>query len=225
MTWSEKDHKRDSHGRFTHTSVETWLKDVTRKLNDRGLKRGDERPPGYEAAIARSRELWKVADTRSRTDAEQEELEDLEQAFDTYRKTLGLDYRGHSAVEFEDSVGRRFDEYGRFQGGYNLDGDGRVKSRSRKTKERTQSRKYEDWTHTSKGLERRGAREGGKIGRQYELSDGDNAAAFHAHRKRSQARARIEGSARQETRRTPRGTRVEGWMSEVDKRMGARSGT
>jgi hypothetical protein len=99
--------------------------------------------------------------------------------------------------------------------------------RTRKAKEQAYSRRSEDWAGTPEGRERRSASEGGKIGYQYEqmFYNGEGTAAFLAHMKRSQARARVEGSARQPKRRTPRGTQVEGWMGKVNGQMEARRGT
>lgn len=90
------------------------------------------------------------------------------------------------------------------------------KARSQGRKEMMQSRRREDWTHTPDDRERVPASEGGKIGRRLE---GAPAAAVKELR-RAQRRARIEGSARQPVRRTPRGTQVDTWMSKLNDRIG-----
>ncbi len=90
------------------------------------------------------------------------------------------------------------------------------KTRSQERKEQVRSRRREDWTHTPDDRERVPASEGGKIGRRLE---GAPEAAVKQLR-RAQRRARIEGSARQPVRRTPRGTQVDGWMSKVSDSIG-----
>lgn len=64
--------------------------------------------------------------------------------------------------------------------------------------------------------ERLGREYGGKIGRRLE---GAPEAAVKEMR-RAQRRARVEGSARQPVRRTPRGTQVDSWMDKVNGRIG-----
>lgn len=77
-----------------------------------------------------------------------------------------------------------------------------------------------DLSHTPEGRDRRTPEEGGKIGRRLE---GAPQAAVKELR-RAQARARVEGSSRTPKRRTPRGTRVDSWMDEVNARFERRSG-
>lgn len=227
MNWNEEDHRRDTRGRFTDSAVNSWLKEAVRHLNDRGLKRGDARPPGFDAAIARSEELWNVPDRRKgiqRTDEQQEELDTLERAFETYRKGLGANERDpfSNRLQYMDSVGRRFDAYGRIVGTpFLLDGAGR--QNRRRTVDRMgeiKGRRSEDWSGVPEGREQRATEDGGKIGRRMEGAS----EAFVKEMRRAQARARVEGSAREAVRRTPRGTRVEGWMVEADKRIGATRG-
>jgi hypothetical protein len=87
-------------------------------------------------------------------------------------------------------------------------------SRSERHKENVQARRTEDWSGTG-DRDRRLPEDGGKIGRRLE---GAPAAAVKEMR-RAQARARREGSYREPTRRTPRGTQVDSWMSKVNERI------
>lgn len=94
-----------------------------------------------------------------------------------------------------------------------------AKSRSQQRQEDISSRRREDWSSVPEGQERRGGDDGGKIGRRLEGAP----EAFVKDMRRAQARSRAE-SGRTPVRRTPRGTLVEGWMVEADKRIGARRG-
>jgi hypothetical protein len=206
--WDESDHPRDWHGRFTSAAVGRWAGDMSNRLDIVGLRRGDRRPDGFDAAVARHAHLWNIPEDvadggegRDRTDAEHDEAEALDDAFKAYRKLMGLDHgRGDT---FVDSMGRSYDEYGRHLGdGPEFKGKGRPRSRTANVKAQTKP----------------GARDG--LGRRYEdVTDGAAAALMVAHLKRVQPRARMEGSARQPVRRTPRGTPVDGWMGKVDAQM------
>lgn len=220
--WDESKVKRDWHGRFSPDLVGKWAVQASRRFNDHGLKRGDERPPGFEAAIARNQELWNIPDRRrgiERTDEQQAELEELEAGFETYRKLLGATEEDRDSRNvFRDPVGRRFDRYGRFQGGgFPLSRNVRAKSRAVLVKEDRASRRYEDGSSVPADRERRSASEGGKIG--YARYGTEGAPEFLAYMKRAKARARVEGSSRTPVRRTPRGTQVDGWMSKVNDRI------
>lgn len=94
------------------------------------------------------------------------------------------------------------------------------KSKSQRRKEHVSARRREDWAGTPDDRERLLAKDGGKIGRRLE---GAPVGAVKEMR-RAQARARIEGSARQPMRRTPRGTVIEGWMGKVNDRIEKRRG-
>lgn len=84
-------------------------------------------------------------------------------------------------------------------------------SRSERHRDERADRRREDWSGAPAGVDRLSPADGGKIGRRLE---GAPEAAVKEMR-RAQARARMEGSAREARRRTPRGTRVENWMDTV----------
>lgn len=96
----------------------------------------------------------------------------------------------------------------------------RTRSKSERHKGTVSERRREDWTGNTGDRERRGVEDGGKIGRRWE----NTPEAAIKEMRRAQKRARVEGSAREGIRRTPRGTRVESWLDEASKRMGGGRG-
>lgn len=120
MTWNEEDHPRDREGQFTHASVGSWAKQAAARLSVAAKRRGEARPPGHAAAAERSQQLWAVTSSKSRggqgrdrTDAEQAELDQLEQAFEAYRDMLGLRRSQHFGADtYADDQRHLYDEYG-----------------------------------------------------------------------------------------------------------------
>lgn len=94
-------------------------------------------------------------------------------------------------------------------------------SRSEQHKRGRVERRREDWTGTPEDRERLQPGDGGKIGRRLEGAP----EAMVKDMRRAQARTRAE-TGRVGKRRTPRGTRVDGWMGKVSERIekGARRG-
>lgn len=127
MTWDESRHRRDELGQFTEMGVSGWVRKVAdrmgradrvvtmRQAADRG-----ELPPGHGAASLRAQHLRGVPGSvsrggqgRDRTDAEQAELDQLEQAFDAYRQQLGLrTSRFSGSTTYADESGQLYNEYG-----------------------------------------------------------------------------------------------------------------
>lgn len=131
MTWDEGKHRRDAEGQFTHTGVGSWVEKAVGQLGGRrdytldtlAAHRRGERPRGYSAAVQRAEYLGDVPAHRvsgERTDAEQAELEGLEEAFQSYVDNLGLQQISWNVYEsHEPSVRgawagrRRYDRFGR----------------------------------------------------------------------------------------------------------------
>lgn len=86
--------------------------------------------------------------------------------------------------------------------------------RSEKHKRFLQSDRYENPQHSNENVEHetvwRGKRRPGQLG--YGTMQNDKAGEFVVWMKRVKARARVEAAPKTQVRRTPRGTRVEGWM-------------
>lgn len=133
MTWHEEQHPRGPGGEFTHASVGAWAKQLSERFRQQYGEVADEgdlqyeheldhRPPGHAAAVERLQHLWRVPSERppapgqrkgERTDAEQEELDALEQAFDTYRQHLGLrESRKFGPLYAENAEGGLHDRFG-----------------------------------------------------------------------------------------------------------------
>lgn len=122
--WHEEQHPRNAGGEFTHASVGAWAKAAAEQLGNRraGIKDpsvGQQHPPGWGSAKGRHEDLWDVPTSvkeggmgRERTDAEQDELDALERAFDTYRRELGLQHSGLSGLLYEDRQGNTFTQHG-----------------------------------------------------------------------------------------------------------------
>lgn len=112
--WNEKLHPRDREGQFTRSAVDAW---VGRVSVDIARRRSEPPPAGHAEAARRALELWKVPGLpgrTERTDAEQDELNALEEAFDTYRNHLGLQH--DSGVMYHDGQGGKYNEYGEYLG-------------------------------------------------------------------------------------------------------------
>lgn len=112
--WNEKLHPRDGEGQFTRAGVDAW---VGRVSVDIARRRSEPPPAGHAEAARRALELWKVPGLpgrTERTDAEQDELNALEGAFDTYRNHLGLQH--DSGVMYHDGQGGKYNEYGEYLG-------------------------------------------------------------------------------------------------------------
>lgn len=121
MTWRDELHPRDGEGQFTHSSVGSWAQHAAAQLSLAAKRRGEQRPPGHADAKARTRHLWSIPDRQTgaeRTDAEQDELEELEAAFAAYRKQLGLRRsQHHDSLTYVDDIGQLYNEYGERTGG------------------------------------------------------------------------------------------------------------
>lgn len=124
--WNEEQHPRNVDGEFTHASIGAWAKAAAEQLGDLARRRSGQQqhPPGWVAAAVAHEELWAVPSDlgRDRTDAEQQELEGLEKAFDTYRQHLGLQPRGLSGLLYQDGSGGTYTEHGEYLG-HNLSQD------------------------------------------------------------------------------------------------------
>lgn len=125
MTWNEDLHPRRSDGEFSRKGVGSWVEKVAKEWGehfdqDTSLTESrdyDGHPAGHEAAKARLEHLWKVPDRKrgtERTDAEQAELEGLEDAFSAYRDELGLSPRDDDSGLrlYRDKEGNTYNEYG-----------------------------------------------------------------------------------------------------------------
>lgn len=126
MTWNEHDHPRRADGEFTRAAVGSWVEKISKEWGkhfdrDTPLQESrdyDGHPAGHEAARNRLEHLWSIPDRGrgiERTDAEQDELEGLEDAFSAYRDELGLtEARDDGFMIFKDRNGARYSQYGEF---------------------------------------------------------------------------------------------------------------
>jgi hypothetical protein len=104
MTWNESQHHRNADGEFSHGHVDAWARKVSdswgRNFDVRALRfeagRGDV-PEGHGAAADR---LYHLRRQPSLTGAEQVEVRNLDEAFATYRKTLGMEPFEHEAPHY-----------------------------------------------------------------------------------------------------------------------------
>lgn len=123
--WNEAAHHRDGQGQFTRTGVGRWAKKVAEQWGDSfgrdsSLIHSQEEghPAGHADAAARLEHLWDVPDRKrgiERTDAEQAELEGLEDAFGAYRDELGLTHSDRDEWNiYRDRDGVAYDQYGTF---------------------------------------------------------------------------------------------------------------
>lgn len=105
--WNEALHRRDELGRFTETTMEAWAAKVAEQMA--GARRhpdpvaafaAGDRPPGFQEARERHRELNQAYLDRELSGEELRELKALDAAFDKLREMAGRPY------------GQRFDVYG-----------------------------------------------------------------------------------------------------------------
>jgi hypothetical protein len=232
VSWNEELHPRNGSGEFTHASVGAWAKKAAEELGDR-IGSNRHHPPGHAQAKARAEHLWSLGDWKrgtERTDAQQEELDQIEQAFETYRAHLGL-HRDESSNGrmYKDDRGGRYSHYGEQvnrTGGYSRSAsmrsrEDRMMRRRGELRGRPDSEWEADRTTTMRTPETGTYRDwtgGFGYGARSEMAHQGAAEAFVAHMKRVQPRTRQE-TGRTAARRTPRGTRVSGWMDQAAARM------
>jgi len=201
-----------------------------------GLKRSNSfHPEGHAEAAAEHRRLWRIplppeqgGQGRDRTDEEHDEAVRLDQAFEMYRETIGLRRNpGDMGAQytFVDKDRRIFNSYGeRMNGKYTHQWAasmqhkddvvskrrGEMRGRPELSDARYVTQRYPDTAtaRTREGDFGYGARADSRA------SDEGRAQVFVARMRREHARTRQE-TARQQLRRTPRGTQVDSWMQQV----------
>ena len=232
MTWNEDAHPRNAHGEFTRAAVGAWAEQAFASLGDALGNRNH--PPGHAAAAREHARLWAIPETpergglgRDRTDAEHDEAMRLDDAFETYRDELGLesnpDDRGNERTYVHPSDHNvRFNQYGERLNrprGYSRSPSMRRRidvGERRRGDLRSGSDGDREVRQTGQVLPREGRFGYGARSDLTRPEGGLEAAiAFVAAMKRVQPRARQE-TAREPVRRTPRGTRIEGWMQHVN---------
>lgn len=218
MTWNEELHPRDREGQFAHASAGSWARKAAEDLATAYAARNVTPPP------AKLKGLIRVGDHPEgygKLGAVDPKRDPLPQSSHPEAGGVWIDPR-------ETSVGRR--RYYNDSGWMPVSGY-RPKARSRKHKDRLQDERRGDYRgrpdETDLRWEARDARTldpyagatgGFGYGARSEMAHSGPAEAFVAHMKRVQPRTRQE-AAREAVRRTPRGTRVSGWMDQAGARI------
>ena len=194
MTWREELHPRAGDGEFAHKSMATWAHRVASAMPPvsltKGYRRVGDHPRGVGKVGGEDADLWTPS---------------------SHPLAGGL---------WIDPArpGTRHEPRYLNDAGVRVAGVTPPKHRTQLRQESLKAKRREGAYGSPEELDHREARRRGQVvGARLGYSD-DTPEAFVAHMKRMQPRARQE-QPKAKVRRTPRGTRVSGWMDEAGARI------